>query len=62
MERYRYKAWEYRNYKVRCGGDCDRCARRSACPVDEERLKMWEDCGMVCQSWLPDGPVTDFQI
>lgn len=47
---------------VRCGGDCDRCARRSNCPVSDRQLKTWENCGMGCLSWVPEEPVTSYQV
>lgn len=54
---YRYEATDYRPYQVRHGGDCDTCAQRSACTVDDNQLKTWDRAGLYCLSWSPDRPV-----
>lgn len=56
-----YKEGSYRPL-VRCGGDCDRCGRRSNCPVSDHELKKWENCGMGCLSWIPEEPNDAYQV
>ena len=55
LERYSYKEGDYRP-RVRSGGDCDSCGRRSACPVDDKELKKWQTAGYCCMRWKPDKP------